>query len=645
MFSIASLVLQTILQIIIRFILLSFICSGRRCFLGWIRNWKVASASDYGGRNHDDNGTPNAYQIYEHIDRKSNGTKMCQPQPISTTCPQQPTTSPCPQQPTTTPCPKPTTTLRSQQLNLAPCPPQQITTSCPPQQTTTPCPQQPTTTPCPTPPPEKTAVCPQGWILFEELCYKLSADDKVWDDAKTECGKENAILAEPDTITEQGFLKLLNLILVPETNCRRNYWIRGRDPNDPPLLEFIWTSRDVSVNDGAADWEMGEPNGGPYPEYCTEMRSDFDYKWNDHPCRETNRYICQKEYVITECGKENAILAEPDTITEQGFLKLLNLILVPETNCRRNYWIGGRDPNDPPLLEFIWTSRDVSVNDGAADWEMGEPNGGPYPKYCTEMRSDFDYKWNDHPCRETNRYICQKDGCSMMSLNFQMLLVVLIGFTVTNSQQVVTNFNRIDEQRVITNIDDIEDQGGIGNIDEIFLINEGRVSSSPTNTCDGTFLGGFLFGRLLAPMAMADGSTMTTGQVMTMTLMSMLTGVPQTAVPMVCPSTLTTTPCPSTPPQRTVNRVILCEGDVPAFISCESPSQINIVEAVYGRLDRTICPDDRILTTSCRSPTSDALVKTDCNGQTICQLVANNGKFGDPCQGTYKYLDVTYTCI
>lgn len=64
-----------------------------------------------------------------------------------------------------------------------------------------------------------------------------------------------------------------------------------------------------------------------------------------------------------------------------------------------------------------------------------------------------------------------------------MLLVVLIGFTVKSSQQVVTNFNRIDERRVITNIDDIEDQEAIENIDEIFLINEGRVSSSPTNTC------------------------------------------------------------------------------------------------------------------------------------------------------------------
>ncbi|XP_063436184.1 uncharacterized protein LOC134717620 [Mytilus trossulus] len=206
-----------------------------------------------------------------------------------------------------------------------------------------------------------------------------------------------------------------------------------------------------------------------------------------------------------------------------------------------------------------------------------------------------------------------------MSLNFQILLVVLVGFTGKSSQQVVIN------------IDDIVGQGVLGNIDEVVLINEGSVSSSQTNTCDGTFLGGVLLGRLLAPMAMADGSTMTPLMSMLTTLMSMLTGVPQTPVPMVCPPQSTTTPCPSTPPQRTVNRVILCEGDVPAFISCDS--QINIVGAVYGRVDPSICPDPRISTTSCISTTSDALVKTDCNGQTICQLIANNGKFGDPCPG------------
>ncbi|CAC5412502.1 unnamed protein product [Mytilus coruscus] len=153
----------------------------------------------------------------------------------------------------------------------------------------------------------------------------------------------------------------------------------------------------------------------------------------------------------------------------------------------------------------------------------------------------------------------------------------------------------------------------------------------------GTFLGGFLLERLLAPMAMADGTTMTTAQVMMMPLMSMMTGVqmPPIAVPMTCPPQLTTAPCPSTPPQR---------RDVPAYISCDS--QINIVEAIYGRqAGGSICPHYSIVTTSCRSPTSDALVKMDCNGESICQLMANNAKFGDPCQGTYKYLEVTYTCI
>ncbi|CAC5367582.1 MRC [Mytilus coruscus] len=167
---------------------------------------------------------------------------------------------------------------------------------CQPQPVSTPCPQQPTTTPCPPLPPKRTAVCPPRWIIFKELCYRFSANDKNWNDAKTECGKENAILAEPDTTTEIDFLK--NLASIPDSNCRKDYWIGGRDSN-PPTNDFVWTSRGVSVKLGATDWEMGEPNNyNNTPEDCLNMEGKFYHKWNDSPCNNRFRYICQKRYVI-----------------------------------------------------------------------------------------------------------------------------------------------------------------------------------------------------------------------------------------------------------------------------------------------------------------------------------------------------------
>ena len=37
-------------------------------------------------------------------------------------------------------------------------------------------------------------------------------------------------------------------------------------------------------------------------------------------------------------------------------------------------------------------------------------------------------------------------------------------------------------------------------------------------------------------------------------------------------------------------------------------------------------------------------VKQACEGKPSCTLSASNGVFGDPCRGTYKYLDVKYVC-
>ncbi|KAH3693797.1 hypothetical protein DPMN_081235 [Dreissena polymorpha] len=49
--------------------------------------------------------------------------------------------------------------------------------------------------------------------------------------------------------------------------------------------------------------------------------------------------------------------------------------------------------------------------------------------------------------------------------------------------------------------------------------------------------------------------------------------------------------------------------------------------------------------TSCVSTTSTAKVQSLCNGQNLCRLTASNEILGDPCPGTYKYLEVTYACF
>ena len=58
----------------------------------------------------------------------------------------------------------------------------------------------------------------------------------------------------------------------------------------------------------------------------------------------------------------------------------------------------------------------------------------------------------------------------------------------------------------------------------------------------------------------------------------------------------------------------------------------------------TTCPDPRILTTQCSADNALDIVKGKCDGKKKCRVKSSNKMFGDPCQGTYKYLTVRYTC-
>uniref|UniRef100_A0A3Q1EY80 SUEL-type lectin domain-containing protein n=1 Tax=Acanthochromis polyacanthus TaxID=80966 RepID=A0A3Q1EY80_9TELE len=73
---------------------------------------------------------------------------------------------------------------------------------------------------------------------------------------------------------------------------------------------------------------------------------------------------------------------------------------------------------------------------------------------------------------------------------------------------------------------------------------------------------------------------------------------------------------------------------------------LSVLRADYGRHDKTTCTSTRPFFqtqyTCCSGPTGK--VAERCNGRMSCSIKASNSEFGDPCRGTYKYLDVTYTC-
>jgi len=69
-----------------------------------------------------------------------------------------------------------------------------------------------------------------------------------------------------------------------------------------------------------------------------------------------------------------------------------------------------------------------------------------------------------------------------------------------------------------------------------------------------------------------------------------------------------------------------------------------IVSANYGRTDKNTCPHTSIKTTNCSASSSLWKVINLCGNRGACNLEAENSVFGDPCVGTFKYLNVSYLC-
>uniref|UniRef100_A0A672HA61 SUEL-type lectin domain-containing protein n=1 Tax=Salarias fasciatus TaxID=181472 RepID=A0A672HA61_SALFA len=93
-----------------------------------------------------------------------------------------------------------------------------------------------------------------------------------------------------------------------------------------------------------------------------------------------------------------------------------------------------------------------------------------------------------------------------------------------------------------------------------------------------------------------------------------------------------------------LTNVVSCEGS--AAVLKYNCGVITVKSAYYGRRDRTTCSEGRpaaqLRNSQCFNPTGK--VAESCDGKTTCIIRASNSVFGDPCGGTYKYLEVDYTC-
>ena len=97
-------------------------------------------------------------------------------------------------------------------------------------------------------------------------------------------------------------------------------------------------------------------------------------------------------------------------------------------------------------------------------------------------------------------------------------------------------------------------------------------------------------------------------------------------------------------PPSTSTSALACEGR-PASMSCPSGQTVSVISASYGRHNAHTCPHSAVSNQNCHASNSLEKVKSQCDGRRSCSPHASHHTFGDPCGGTYKYLEAAYTCV
>ena len=80
------------------------------------------------------------------------------------------------------------------------------------------------------------------------------------------------------------------------------------------------------------------------------------------------------------------------------------------------------------------------------------------------------------------------------------------------------------------------------------------------------------------------------------------------------------------------------------IIRCPPRRVIAIHSVLYGRLNPKTCPHPQIKSINCRSSLAPLVVRGKCQGQNSCYVYSSHHFYGDPCFGTYKYLEIAYWC-
>ena len=134
--------------------------------------------------------------------------------------------------------------------------------------------------------------CHKSLCQMEEYnghAYAICTYGANWEQAKETCEANGYQLATVNDAGEQAFL-------MSKTN-NSPHWIGYNDKDEEGVFKWLW---DISIY---TQWQGGQPDnaGGDPGEDCVTFRYWSSGTWNDRPCTESRRFICESAGDTDQC--------------------------------------------------------------------------------------------------------------------------------------------------------------------------------------------------------------------------------------------------------------------------------------------------------------------------------------------------------
>ncbi|KAK0132905.1 C-type lectin domain family 10 member A [Merluccius polli] len=176
-----------------------------------------------------------------------------------------------------------------------------------------------------------------GWLHYHYSLYYFSTTKKNWAASRDDCLERDADLVVINSREEQEFVSRLG----------GDHWI-GLSDGDP---EGTWKWVD-GTNMTSSSWGPGEPSDDGGGEVC--VATSLGDGWNDKPCADQYRWICEKVVVLdhleAELNKEVMLGGEAPQISVTPSSETVSVGNTATFSCRA----GGRPQ---PTIQWLHDGR------------------------------------------------------------------------------------------------------------------------------------------------------------------------------------------------------------------------------------------------------------------------------------------------